>query len=226
MTNPTITLTRFKQAHKAQAKHDYCELPVFGDLSLEDAMEGLIQMQRETAGQPHLWSFSDYKATHRKEGITATTAIPLEYSIASEDEVRAAVKNLAWACYIIETENKTGNTITVVFPLVQPITDAKDYSRLASILAVGIGAPRLAQGCGAITYLIQPRPFAKVEYHDGIMVDAAERITAYQGEWIEIEKFEADRVLAGGTRAVQRAAIQAAQLDPPTHTNSDLFDWS
>ncbi|PIB90974.1 hypothetical protein [Caulobacter sp. FWC2] len=219
MTNPNITLTRFKQAHKAATVYDAYQLPA-EDISIEDGMDALVQMQRDTAGQPHLWGFSDYKSVHRSDAISSASAIVLEYPDDIADQVRREAQDIAWANYVIETEGKAGNTIAVVFPLAKEITDAKTYSRVATIMAVGMDCYGLTQGCGAITFLIQPRPFAKVETNDGILVDADSRVAAYAGEWFEISKFEGERPSAF------RTAAKSAQLDPPTHTNSDLFDWS
>jgi hypothetical protein len=228
MTNPQLTLTRFRQTHKAATSIDAYELPA-EDLSAEDGMEGLIQLQRENVGQPRHWSFCEYARAHRKEAIRFASAVVVEVGIKSEADFRAAFEDIAWAGYLIETETKAGNAIAAVFPLNEPITDAATYSRLASILAAGLGVYRVTPGCGAITFLIQPRPFAKVEFKDGIAVDAVERVAAYKGTWIKIEDFEREPpapriIIPGGIVALQqRSSIQQAQTEPPFITG--LFEW-
>ena len=191
-------------------------------------MEGLIQLQRENVGQPGHWSFCDYARAHRKESIRFASAVVIEVDIKSEADFRAAFEDIAWAGYLIETETKAGNAIAAVFPLNEPITDAATYSRLASILAAGLGVYRVTPGCGAITFLIQPRPFAKVEFKDGIAVDAVERVAAYKGTWIKIEDFEREPpaprlVIPDEIRSLQkRASTRAAHLDAPMF--GDLFE--
>lgn len=222
MTNPLLTVTRFARANKTARAQDNCQAALYGERNMIDALEGLIQIQREQIGQPRYWSFGTYSSTHSKDSFDGATAITLEYNILSEQALRDALSTLGWAHLIVDTENKACNSIAVVFPLEEPISDPVLYTRAASLLIAVLDVYLLQDGCWTITYLTQARPLAKIEFENGMVLNAAAFAAKHQSwyvrasDWMVAPKRAAKTVIpAGIQQLMMRAAATNAQLGEP-----------
>jgi hypothetical protein len=228
--NPLVTVSRFAKADKKAPRKDCVGLHVYGaadQMTLEDGLDGLIQLQREDSHQPRWWSNCRYTERHNKDSFEAATAIVLEWHDSAEPELRKALSETMWAHYIIQTEDAKSNRIAVMFPLEEPISDATTYSRAAFILAQVLGVYGLSEGCWAVTFLMQPRPFATVEFQNGMFLNASAFAVRHSKMWVEATKLTGPaprNIIPANIQALQRASIQRAQIDPPTDT-SGLFEW-
>uniref|UniRef100_B0T653 Uncharacterized protein n=1 Tax=Caulobacter sp. (strain K31) TaxID=366602 RepID=B0T653_CAUSK len=222
MTNPTLNVTRFARANKTARAQDTYSAPLYGDRNMVEGLEGILQLQREQVGQPCLWSFGRYSSNHSKDSFIGADAITLEWDIRSEQELRDALSKIGWAHLIVDTENKTCNSIAVVFPLEEPITDPVLYTRAASLLVAILDVYLLQDGCWTITYLTQARPLAKIEFENGLVLNAANFAAKHRTWFVKaadymVGKKRAQTAIPDGIqKLMQRAAATKAQLGEPT----------
>lgn len=159
----TTTLSRFERSSRAFTYIDNYQ----ACLSAQDAnchpiqgyMDGLIRQLRNHPNEPTGWSFATWKAgTNLTSNLKGANAIVLEYAMPSHDteiinRLRDRAEDMGWAYFLINTETRAGNTISIVWPLTSSI-NPQQYARLASIMAERVGEYRLEAGSLAATHII------------------------------------------------------------------------
>lgn len=160
----TITLTRFEKSTRAFTVIDSYKACLCNEDDnchpIGTYMDGLVRQMRVHADEPTGWSFAQWrKGTNIASNLIGANAITLEYARTRDDaeivtRLHDKAQALGWAFFLIETETKSGNTISIVWPLISTITD-KQYARLASILAEEMDEYGMAHGCLAATHIIQ-----------------------------------------------------------------------
>lgn len=221
-----ITLSRFDKSARAFTFRDSYK----GCLSnaddncapIEFYMEGLIKQLKTYADEPTGWSFAEWrKGTNVASNLVGANAIMLEYALPRDDtEIvqrlhdRAAA--LGWAHFLIDTESKSGNTITIVFPLTSHIDPAK-FARLASILAEELDEYGMEHGCLAATHIVQVHRSTISCVFPGTPLDPVKEIkrTAKMYQRLNARKYE-------GTRPARKLA---AQGDGPLEIQDGLFTF-
>ncbi|MGW8278902.1 hypothetical protein ACWGK7_05340 [Sphingomonas aurantiaca] len=124
-------------------------------------------------------------------------------------------EDLGWAHFLIDTEAKSGNTITIVFPLTSAIDQAQ-YARLASILAEQLDEYRMEHGCLAATHIVQVHRTTSPVVFTGTAMDPLKEIkrTAKMYQRLNARKYE-------GTRPSGKLLTQSE--DAPQAIEDGLF---
>ncbi len=160
----TITLTRFEKSTRAFTNIDSYKACLSNDEDnchpIASYMDGLVRQLRNYPDEPTGWSFAEWsKGTNIASNLIGANAIMLEYARTRDDaeivtRLHDRAKELGWSFFMIETETKSGNTITVVWPLTTLINQAQ-YARLASILVEEMDEYGMEHGCLAATHIVQ-----------------------------------------------------------------------
>jgi len=221
-----ITLSRFEKSARAFTYVDSYK----GCLSNADDncapigqyMDGLVRQLQNHPEEPTGWSFAIWsRGTNVASNLVGANAIMLEYALPRDDtEIvqrlhdRAAA--LGWAHLLIDTEAKSGNTITIVFPLTSHIDPAK-FARLASILAEELDEYGMEHGCLAATHIVQVHRSTMSCVFPGTPLDPVKEIkrTAKIYQRLNARKYE-------GTRPVSKSTTQG---DGPLEIQDGLFTW-
>jgi hypothetical protein len=220
-----ITLSRFEKSarcytmidgYKAclSSEHDNCA-------SIQGYMDGLIRQLYSQHDEPTGWSFAEWrKGTNLATNLIGANAIMLEYALSKDDSeivtrLHDKASRLGWTFFLIDTETKQGNTITVVFPLTSLINQAQ-YARLASILAEQLDEYRMEHGSLAATHIVQVhRSTTPIVFH-GTALDPEKEIkrTAKLYQRLNARNYE-------GTRPVSKPLTQSE--DAPQAIEDGLF---
>lgn len=151
--------------------------------------------------------------------LVGANAIMLEYALSRDDteivqRLHDRASALGWAHFLIDTEAKSGNTITIVFPLTSHIDPAK-FARLASILAEELDEYGMEHGCLAATHIIQVHRSTMSCVFPGTPLDPVKEIkrTAKMYQRLNARKYE-------GTRPVSNSTTQG---DGPLEIQDGLF---
>lgn len=213
-----------KKATKLTAKHS---VDLYGDECLADAIDGAIQICREPDA-PRYVGFANYvgEQKHDKECIASSSAIVLEWNAIVAPQVIDTLADTMWAHLLVDTENETSNRIAAIIPLAEPITDWKNYTRVASLLSKFLGVYHLSEGCWNNTFLIKFQPFANSVFVNGTVLDAEKFTAKFTGEWAEAIDYvgpEPIKKIATPTfaKGVGKEAAKV-QLDMPPGAD-DLF---
>ncbi|WP_288484722.1 hypothetical protein [uncultured Novosphingobium sp.] len=222
-----VTLTRFEKSSRAftnvdsykaclSSEHDNCH-------SIESYMTGLIIQLHNHHDEPTGWSFAQWrKGTNIASNLVGANAIMLEYAMPRDDtaivsRLHEKASELGWAFFLIDTETKSGNTISIVFPLTSQI-NPKQYARLASILAEQLDEYRMELGSLAATHIVQVHRTSTPVVFPGECLDPEREIkrTAKSYQRLNARKFE-------GSRPAGKAATQ--NTNEPQFVEDDLFSW-
>lgn len=159
-----VTLSRFDKGARAYTLIDSYKACLSSDgencHSIENYMNGLIRQMYNHPDEPQGWSFATWKkGTNLASNLIEANAIILEYALTRDDteiveRLHDKAKDLGWAFFLIDTETKSGNTISIVWPLTTGINTAQ-YARLASIFAEEMDEYRMEHGSLAATHIIQ-----------------------------------------------------------------------
>lgn len=160
--NPII-LSRFEKSTKAYTLVDsYCAClssTATDCHSVQAYMDGLIRQLQRHADEPTGWSFARWRrGNNAAANLLESHAVVLEYALPREDteivrRLHDRAKGLGWAFFLIDTESRTGNTITITFPLTEGVTAAQ-YGRLSAVLAEQLGEYGMASGSLAATHIV------------------------------------------------------------------------
>ncbi len=212
MSYPKLELTRFNRVRASNNYHDHSYYPVgseFNRYLISDYMADCIQAV-ENGPQPRYWSFAKFsKKAHKKDAITANTAIVLEYPLHKKSELEMELAELKLAHYLIQTDDTKTNMVAAIIPRAYPLMNtpgSNRYSRLASVLIEQIGIDGVTDGCQSCTVLIKPINKARVE--------------AFLGDFIDPETYIKDT--ADMNARAKRYIDSAKPVDAPS---DELFAW-
>lgn len=220
----TIALTRFEKTARAFTVIDSYKACLSNDNDnchpIAFYMDGLVRQLRNHPEEPTGWSFAEWrKGTNIASNLIGAHAITLEYANTRDDteivtRLYDKAKELGWAFFLIETETKSGNTITIAWPLTTAINE-KQYARLASILAEEMDEYGMAHGCLAATHIVQVHRSTLCVVERGTTLDPEAEIkrTAKMYQRLNARKFE-------GTRPA--GVVQQAD-DAPVAIEDGLF---
>ncbi len=163
-------------------------------------MDGLIRQLHNHTDEPTGWSFATWrKGTNVASNLVGANAVMLEYALSRDDteivqRLHDKARDLGWAHMLIDTETKSGNTITLVFPLTSQIDQAQ-YARLASILAEQLDEYRMEHGCLAATHIVQVHRTTSPVVFSGTAMDPVKEIkrTAKMYQRLNARKYEGTR---------------------------------
>lgn len=227
-TNPTVAFSRWFEKTKKATPATQMNFPLYGVGNINDALSGHADLYGESATNPHLISVAEWKGAHDRESFNGASGVMFEYDSLSEHDVRDMAARLELAHTIIETGRKHQETVTVIFWFDEPEYDPKAVSRVAAILSGLLKVYRLQKGSDAVTFFVAARPFGKVEFVDGDLINVPETIHQFSDFYTKSEWYECPPPVAKASvlpLAIQqlqaRAAANRAQLNPPV--NSDLF---
>lgn len=202
MIDPTLVLSLFAiRTKKALVKCTHTAT-VFGTDNhppMGDIVQSYIENMRDT-NSPRYLSFTSYAKNHKKDDILQSSAIPLEYPYSKKAQLEERLAQLGFPYYQIDTQADFTNTaearIVASLPLLNPITDPKDYTRAASLLWNEIGIEAHTDGCISSTFLFAPylpNPRVVLYNADGPFLDALEYIEANRGEWVDARSQQAPK---------------------------------
>lgn len=223
----SVTLARFEKSSRVftfvdsykaclSNDHDNCH-------QIESYMTGLILQMNSHADEPTGWSFASWrKGTNTACNLVGANAIMLEYALTRDDtdivnRLLEKASALGWAFFLIDTETKSGNTLTIVFPLTS-LVNQKQYARLASILAEELDEYRMELGSLAATHIVQVHRTTTPAVIPGECMDPEAEIkrTAKMYQRLNARKFEGPRPLG------KLASLATAE---PQFIEDDMFSW-
>ncbi|MGT2513832.1 hypothetical protein ACVOMT_05875 [Sphingomonas panni] len=186
-------------------------------------MDGLIRQLQRHADEPTGWSFARWRrGNNAATNLLEAHAVVLEYALPREDteivrRLHDRAKDLGWVFFLIDTESRNGNTVTIVFPLTEGVTAAQ-YGRLSAVLAEQLGEYGMASGSLAATHIVHVHRSTTPAVFVGQVLDPQSEIlrTAdlYQGQIAR--RFEGQR----SARSLK--ATEPNDLHEPDHP---LFVW-
>ena len=221
----TVTLSRFEKPARCFTGVDTYKACLSNAdencAPIQGYMDGLIRQLHNHADEPTGWSFASWrKGTNVASNLIGANAIMLEYALSRDDSeivqrLHDRAEDLGWAHFLIDTEAKSGNTITIVFPLTSTIDQAQ-YARLASILAEQLDEYRMEHGCLAATHIVQVHRTTSPVVFFGTAMDPVKEIkrTAKMYQRLNARKYE-------GTRPVGKSFTQSE--DAPQAIEDGLF---
>ncbi len=216
MTNPLLTVTRFLIKEKRAVVNLHYTANVYapaGKPSMGTVLLDMIKNMRDQKVKGYL-TFTEYKRNHKKEDVISCPAIMLEYPYKQRTELLARLDEMPYAYYLIDTVSEftmDGEArILVAFPLAEPITEPKQYTRVASLLWDEIGLVAHTKGCISVTFLFVPyiaNPGVRFFDHNKDILDATEYAQSRKRDWV--------------------VATDGAAIKPKPRLISDdgLFDW-
>lgn len=223
----SVTLSRFVKSDRAFTYTDGYKACLSNSADnchpISTYMEYLIKQMNRLPDEPTGWSFAEWrKGTNVAANLVAAHALMLEYSLPREDteivtRLHEKATKLGWAFFMIDTESKRGNTITVVFPLTSGINQAQ-YARLASIMAEELDEYGMEHGCLAATHIVQVHRSTLSFVVPGNAFDPMNELkrTAKMYQQLRALKYE-------GTRPRGKPVTQSD--DAPQAIEDGLFCW-
>ena len=199
-----VTLSRFDKSARAYTLVDTFKACLNNSTdnchSIQSYMDGLIRQMWSQADEPSGWSFAEWRnGTNLSSNLVGAQAIILEYALSRDDteivqRLHDKAQDLGWAFILIDTETKSGNTISIVFPLTSPINQAQ-YARLASILAEELDEYGMEHGSLAATHIINVHRSTTPMVVQGTPLDPEKEIkrTAKMYQKLNARKFEGTR---------------------------------
>jgi hypothetical protein len=199
-----VTLSRFEKSARSYTYIDAYKACLSSADSncatIERYMQGLITQMHNHADEPCGWSFAEWrKGTNVASNLVGANAILLEYAMKRDDtdlitRLHAKAQKLGWAFFMIDTETKNGNTLTVVWPLTSSVNQAQ-YARLASILAEEMDEYGMEHGCLAATHIINVHRQSTPIVIQGTPLDPVKEIkrTAKLYQRLNSRKYEGTR---------------------------------
>ena len=134
------------------------------------AIASKIQIDKNV---PKFWSMVRYNDTgkHNNQSVEGLTGIILEYEKHYEADLLNALLrlDLPWHYLLVETERKSGQYLSLFFPLAfEP--DVSKYMRIAGVLAYQLGVYGLSAGSGTPTFLVKIVGGQNVGEHPGAAI--------------------------------------------------------
>lgn len=160
----TLHLTGFKASTEIKPSRDL-EIEI-GDI--KDTFQALCDIIPHDKTVPTYWSLNSYDPAgkHNKQGVRKLTGIILEYELRYAKDLVAALNDMPWHYLLVETERKSGQSISLFFPLAfEP--DTNRYMRIAGVLAYQLGVYGLSHGSGTPTFLVKLAGGQQIAEHPG-----------------------------------------------------------
>lgn len=201
MDNPTLTISLFKlRTRRALVKYSYTAA-VYSDAleSMGHAIAEEIKHQAQHGG--FYWSFARYKRNHLKADIQEMTAVMLEYPYALRAALMAALDECPYVHYVIHAQDEINTKrpeerLVIAFPLAEPITSPKDYTRIAALLSEQLGVGDHTRGDFSSTFLFAPfvgvcsTPKIVLNDLDREFLDPDAFIEEHRGTWTDAEALQ------------------------------------
>jgi len=88
---------------------------------IRQAIQSVCDLLPHDASLPAYWSMTAYDPAgkHNHQSVQALTGVVLEYEKRYEVELLNALKEMPWHYLFVETERKSGQFVSVFFPLAQ-----------------------------------------------------------------------------------------------------------
>lgn len=199
-----VTLSRFEKSARCYTYVDSYKACLDSSdhncHSIQGYMNGLVAQIISHVDEPTGWSFAEWrKGTNLSSNLVGVNAVMLEYAMSRDDtdiinRLHDKAQKLGWAFFLIDTETRSGNTLTIVFPLTSSINQAQ-YARLASILAEELDEYGMEHGCLAATHIIQVHRTTTPVVFQGTPMNPEREIkrTAKMYQRLNARKFEGTR---------------------------------
>lgn len=195
MSNQTISFFKTRQTRgivkaKLQAPVDHTDQEQTLEHLLGETLKALSENYLNGAKGSKLYlGFTNYKKNHTKEDIQQNTAIMLEYPASEMANLLASLNELPYSFYVIDTVGDYDDPqakILLAFPLLDPTTSPRTYTRIASCLWDDINVGTKSQGSIAATFLFAPNlTTPHIFFHDtGTLLDGAAYLESKRGTWV------------------------------------------
>lgn len=199
MIDPTLVISLFAiRTKKALVKctHTANVYDSLGNAPMQDILLSYIENMRDT-NSPRYLTFTSYKRNHKKDDILQCSAIMLEYPYSKKQQLEERLAQLPFTHYQIDTQadfdNNAEARILVSFPMVNPIYEPRDYTRVASLLWDEIGIDAHTKGDISSTFLFAPyvvRPKVLFRDADRHFLDYEEYLRDNRGHWVDAKHRE------------------------------------
>jgi len=203
MPNPNLTISFFKlRTTRALVKESYTA-NIYGADGFENMGHAIAETIKHAIAHKieHYWSFARYKRNHKKDDIQELTAIMLEYPYSLRAQLMEALDACPYGHYIIHAQDEINTKrpeerLLVAFPLIEPITSPKDYTRIASLLSEQLGIGEHSKGDFSSTFLFAPftgvcsTPKVVLNDLDRTYLDAQQFLEENRGVWTNAAKLQ------------------------------------
>lgn len=201
MTNPNMTISLFKlRTKKALVKFSYTA-PVYSETCENMGHAIAEEIKHEAQHGGFYWSFARYRRNHLKADIQEMTAIMLEYPYSCRSALMAALDESPFVHYVIHAQDEINTKrpeerLVIAFPLAEPITSPKDYTRIAALLSEQLGIGDHTRGDFSSTFLFAPfvgvcsTPKIVLNDLDREFLDPDAFIEEHRGTWTDAEALQ------------------------------------
>jgi hypothetical protein len=194
MTNPHLTVNLFKIRTKNAVvgmSHTANVIGHDGNQSMGTVLLDHFHNMNKL-GQKGYISFTSYRRNHQKEDIEYCSAVMLEYPYSDLPQLTERLSTFPFTHYQIDTQSDADRRaearVLVAFPLVQPITSPREYTRVASLLWEEIGMGAKTKGSISSTFLFCPytvNPRVQLYSEGRDFIDAETYLTDNKGNWVD-----------------------------------------
>lgn len=135
---------------------------------IRGALQSVCDLLPHDTSLPAYWSMTAYDPAgkHNNQSVQALTGVVLEYEKRYEVELLNALKQMPWHFLIADTERKSGQFVSVFFPLgFEP--DTNRFMRIAGVLVQQLGVYGLSKGSGTPTFLVKLAGGQQIHEHSG-----------------------------------------------------------
>jgi len=135
---------------------------------IRGALQSVCDLLPHDTSLPAYWSMTAYDPAgkHNHQSVQALTGVVLEYEKRYEVELLNALKQMPWHFLIADTERKSGQFVSVFFPLAfEP--DVNRFMRIAGVLVQQLGVYGLSKGSGTPTFLVKLSGGQQIHEHSG-----------------------------------------------------------
>lgn len=201
-----------------------------GQHEIRGALQSVCDLLPHDTSLPAYWSMTAYDPAgkHNHQSVQALTGVVLEYEKRYEVELLNALKQMPWHFLIADTERKSGQFVSVFFPLAfEP--DVNRFMRIAGVLVQQLGVYGLSKGSGTPTFLVKLSGGQQVYEHKGpaIGLSFISDTKDVQANGA-IQAFQGPKPFAINPRSVkiEPAPLQGKEKQVAAHFRmlADLFD--
>jgi len=158
--------------------------------------------------------------SNKRESFGESYGIMLEYHYSAQDVNRVeqltdAFKTLGYTHFFFTSENKKGNTLTFVLPLLHPVSFTQ-YARIAGILAYKIDSYDMAEGCLAATHIAQLHATSLACWIEGKMLNPSTFIELTRDSYQEMN----------ATKYEGRPRVKAEVVEEVKEVVDGLFSYT
>lgn len=173
---------------------------------IRQAIQSVCDLLPHDTSLPAYWSMTAYDPAgkHNNQSVQALTGVVLEYEKRYEVELLNALKQMPWHYLFVETERKSGQFVSVFFPLAfEP--DVNRFMRIAGVLVHQLAVYGLSKGSGTPTFLVKLVGGQTVQEHAGPAIGLS-----FISETRDVEANGAIQAYQGPKPVAQRPALVAA----------------